>query len=99
MHTYLMNTIALNSLCNTRLLPVSNVIIKKQYRKKWSSNFVIANIQPLRGAHLELTWGLSLELVVLINFIAHGEIYILVLHPSPLPKVDTLHSPDESLLA
>lgn len=46
-----------------------------------------------------MTWGLSFELLVLTPFIVHGEKYILVVHPSPLPKVNTLRRPDESLLA
>lgn len=69
--------IILNSVCNTTLLPVSNMIIKKRHRNNWSFNFVIANIQPLSSP--QLTWDTNLELVVLTPFIAHGETYILVL--------------------
>ena len=41
--------ITTNSVYNTTLLPISNVISKKLSRKNWSLHFVIADIRPLKS--------------------------------------------------
>lgn len=56
----------------------------------------LLTLAPPETSSPRLTWGLRFDLLVFTPFIVHGEKYRTVVHPSSLPQVDTLHTPDES---